>query len=176
MPQIHFALSRGARLAYQIWGEGPAMVAIPPLAQNIEAAWEWPAIRAMHERFGSFSRHLVFDKRGTGASDRQSQMPGMDERVEDIRAVMDHADIDSAHLFVQSDGGPMALLFAVTYPHRVDSITLMGSAATMRPPWPEEERITRRERQVAEWGTPESRMVDVFVPDGVDVSGAPLQE
>ena len=164
VPPIHFALSRGARLAYQIWGEGPAMVAIPPLAQNIEAAWEWPGVRAMHERFSSFSRYLVFDKRGSGASDRQSRMPGMDERVEDIRAVMDHAGIDSAHLFVQSDGGPMAILFAVTYPQRVDSITFMGSAATLRPPWPEEERIARRERQVAERGTPESRTVDVFAP------------
>ena len=136
------------------------MVAIPPLAQNIEVAWEWPAVRAMRDRFGSFSRFLVFDKRGTGASDRRSQMPGIDERVEDIRAVMDHAAIESAHLFVQSDGGPMAILFAATYPHRVDSLVLMGSAATLRPPWPEDERIERRDRQVAEWGTPASRMVD----------------
>ena len=90
------------------------MVAIPPLAQNIEVAWEWPAVRAMLDRFGSFSRFLVFDKRGTGVSDRRSQMPGIDERVEDIRAVMDHAAIESAHLFVQSDGGPMAILFGVT--------------------------------------------------------------
>jgi pimeloyl-ACP methyl ester carboxylesterase/DNA-binding SARP family transcriptional activator len=164
VPPIQFAPSRGARLAYQIWGSGPAMVAIPPLAQNIEVAWEWPGIRSMHERFGSFSRYLVFDKRGTGASDRRSRMPGMDERVEDIRAVMDHAGIDSAHLFVQSDGGPMALVFAATYPHRVDSLTLMGSAATLGPPWSEEQRIASRERQVAEWGTPASRMVDFFAP------------
>ena len=164
VPQIHFAPARGSRLAYQVWGSGPAMVAIPPLAQNIEAAWEWPDVRAMLERFGSFSRYLVFDKRGTGASDRQSQMPGVDERVEDIRAVMDHAGIQSAHLFVQSDGGPMAILFAATYPHRVDSLILMGSAATLRPPWPEAERIERRDRQVAEWGTPDSRMVDFFAP------------
>ncbi len=164
VPPIQFAPARGARLAYQIWGSGPTMVAIPPLAQNIEAAWEWPDIRAMLDRFGSFSRYLVFDKRGTGASDRQSQIPGIDERVEDIRAVMDHAEIDSAHLFVQSDGGPMAMVFAATYPHRVDSLTLMGSAATLLPPWSEEERVMRRERQVSEWGTPASRMVDFFAP------------
>ena len=140
------------------------MVGIPPLAQNIEAAWEWPDIRRMLERFGSFSRYLAFDKRGTGASDRRSQVPGMEERVEDIRAVMDHAGIDRAHLFVQSDGGPMAILFAVTYPHRVDSIIFMGSGATLRRDWSDEERIARGERQIAEWGTPDSRIVDFFAP------------
>lgn len=165
VPPIHFALARGARLAYQEWGDRPAtIVAIPPLAQNIEVAWEQPQIRAMLERFGTFSHYLHFDKRGTGASDRRSQIPGIDERVEDVRAVMDAAGIERAHLFVQSDGGPMAILFAVTYPERVESLILSGTGATLRPPWPEEVRIERRERQVAEWGTPASRIVDAFAP------------
>ncbi len=165
VPPVHFAPARGARLAYQVWGEGTeSIVAIPPLAQNIEAAWEWPDIRHMLERFGTFSRYLHFDKRGTGASDRTSRMPGIDERVDDLRAVMDHAGVDRAHLFAQSDGGPMAILFAATYPHRVASLILCGTGATLRPPWPEEERIARRERQVAEWGTPQSRIVDGFAP------------
>jgi hypothetical protein len=59
VPPVHFALSHGARLAYQVWGEGRAIVGIPPLAQKIEAAWEWPAIRTMLERFGAFSRAAV---------------------------------------------------------------------------------------------------------------------
>lgn len=163
---VHFAQARGARLAWQVWGDGPAnMLAIPPLAQNIEVAWEWPWIRTMLERFGTFSRYVHFDKRGTGASDRQSRIPGLDERVDDVRAVMDAAGFESAHLFVQSDGGPMALMFAHTYPERVESLILFGSGAHMLPrDMTEEQRVEARERRVAEWGTPQSRMVDDFAP------------
>lgn len=166
VPEILFAPARGARLAYQTWGEGEqTLVAIPPFAQHIEMAWEQPAVRAMLERFGSFSRYLHFDKRGTGSSDRRSQVPGIDERVEDLRAVMDAAEIDQAHFFAQSDGGPMAILFAVTYPHRVQSLTLYGTAAFLgNHDQSEEERLARRDMQVALWGTPQSLMVDFFAP------------
>ncbi len=165
IPAIEFAPARGARLAWQRWGNGTEeIVAIPPLAQNIEVAWEAPLIRAMLERFGTFSRYLHFDKRGTGASDRRSRVAGIDERVDDIRAVLDHAEIEAAHFFVQSDGGPMALMFAATYPDRVKSLTMFGSGAHLAPPWSEEERIERRERMVKEWGTPQSRIVDAFAP------------
>jgi pimeloyl-ACP methyl ester carboxylesterase/DNA-binding SARP family transcriptional activator len=165
-PPVHFAQARGARLAWQMWGDGPAtMVAVPPLAQNIEVAWGWPPLRAMLERFGTFGRYLHFDKRGTGASDRRSRVPGLDERVDDLRAVMDDAGIDHAHLFVQSDGGPTAILFAATYPHRVDSLVLFGTGAVMIPQgWSEEDRIAARERRVTTWGTPQSTMVDDFAP------------
>ncbi len=169
VPPLLFAQARGARLAYQVFGQDqPTILAVPPLAQNIEVAWEQPRIRRMLERFGSWCRFIHFDKRGTGASDRRSAVPGIDERVEDLRAVLDAADVESAHLFVQSDGGPMAIMFAVTYPHRVESLVLCGSGATMAPDWPEDERIARRERQVAEWGTPLSRMVDGFAPSLAD--------
>lgn len=165
VPQIEFAHARGARLAYQTWGSGDAtIVAIPPLAQNIEVAWEWPQIREMFERFGMFSRYLHYDKRGTGASDRRPAIAGVDERVDSLRSVMDAAEIEAAHFFVQSDGGPIAMLFAVTYPHRVKSLILNGSFAALAPPWSEDERIARRERMVREWGTPESRIVDFFAP------------
>ena len=135
VPATLFARAHGARLAYQSFGEGEHdIVAIPPLAQNIEIAWEEPDIRAMLERFASFSRYVHFDKRGTGASDRRSAVPGIDERVEDLRAVMDAAGVGSAHLFVQSDGGPMAILFAATYPERVESLILCGSFAALDRP------------------------------------------
>ena len=114
--------------------------------------------------FGSFTQFVAFDKRGTGASDRRSQVAGIDERVADLEAVMDDAGFDSAHLFVQSDGGPMAILFAVTYPDRVKSLIFHGSGACLAPPWPEPDRIERRDRQVREWGTPDSRIVEVFAP------------
>lgn len=165
VPQIEFAQARGARLAYQTWGSGDAViVAIPPLAQNIEVAWEWPQIREMLERFGRFSRCVHYDKRGTGASDRRPAIAGVDERVDSLRSVMDAAEVEAAHFFVQSDGGPIAILFAATYPHRVESLIFNGSYASFAPGWPEDERIARRERMVNEWGTPNSRMVDFFAP------------
>lgn len=167
VPAVRFAQARGARLAYQQFGAGPDVVAIPPLAQNIEVAWEWPAIRAMFERLGSFCRYLHFDKRGTGASDRRG-VGGIDERVEDLRAVMDEAGVERAHLFGASEGGPMTLLFAVTYPHRVRSVTLVGSGASEYPPAMTAEQRAAQEdlhqRFAAVWGTPDSPLVDGFAP------------
>jgi pimeloyl-ACP methyl ester carboxylesterase len=117
-------------LAYQTWGSGPAtVVAIPPLAQNIELTWERPEYRTMLERLGSFARVLHFDKRGTGASDRTARVPTMDERVEDLRAVMDHAGIERAYMLGVSEGGPMAIALAATYPDRVEGVVLMSSGA-----------------------------------------------
>ncbi len=168
-PPIQFAPTQGGRLAYQIFGDGPAtVVSIPPLAQNIEIAWERVEIRRMLERFGSFCRYLHFDKRGTGASDRRSRVPGIDERVEDLRAVMDHAGVGSAHLYVNSEGGPMAILFAATYPDRAESLTLWGSGPAMVPQGLTEEQrnaqIERQEQFIARWGTPNSPVVDRFAP------------
>lgn len=169
IPPIRFATSRGARLAYQVIGDGPVdIVAIPPMAQHIEMAWERPEIRYMFERFAAFSRFLHFDKRGTGASDRRSRIPGIDERVADVEAIMDAADIERAHFFAASEGGPMAILFAATYPERVESLILTGSTAA----WAsdditdaEVEEIRMRQRVFASlWGTPNSPVVDMFAP------------
>lgn len=169
VPPIRFAQARGARIAYQDFGNGPAtIVSIPPLAQNIEMAWEWPDIRAMLERFGSFSRFIPFDKRGTGVSDRRSQVNAIDERVDDLRAVMDAAEVERAHLFAASEGGPMAILFAATYPDRVESLILNGTGAFLLPPGTSDEEIDAiRERQrvfAEQWGTPDSQVVDRFAP------------
>lgn len=169
VPPIRFADARGTRLAYQDFGAGPAVVvSIPPMAQNIEMAWEQPEIRRMLEQFGAFSRFIVFDKRGTGCSDRRSGVNIIDERVEDVRAVMDAADVDRAHFFVQSEGGPMALLFAATYPDRVLSLTLIGSAASLPPPDLDDAELAaihaRQAVFVTQWGTPDSQVVDRFAP------------
>ena len=169
VPPIRFAQARGARLAYQDFGDGPAtVVAVPPLAQNIETAWEWPDVRSMLERLGSFSRWVHFDKRGTGASDRRSRVPGIDERVDDFRAVMDAAGIDRAFLYGASEGGPMALLFAVTYPERVEGIILHGSGArSCETEYTDEEweQLPELVRQsAAKWGTPESPYPGALAP------------
>lgn len=165
VPETQFAEANGARLAYQTFGSGTEKVlAIPPLAQNIEIAWEQPDIRAMLERFGSFANYVVFDKRGTGASGHRSQVPGLDERVEDLRVVMDAVGFEQAHMFVQSDGGPMAILFAATYPDRVQSITFYGSGARTMRDVPLEQYEVARDIQAREWGTSDSRIVDFFAP------------
>lgn len=169
VPSVHFAPVRGARIAYQEFGAGPVLVSIPPFAQNIEVAWEWPAVREMLERFGSFSRSIVFDKRGTGASDRQIPIANLDERVEDLRAVMDHAGVARAFLFGASEGGPMCLLFAATYPDRVDGVIIHGSGAYIVPPaevdaGARSQAFAGFDYLVETWGTPQSPMPEAFSP------------
>lgn len=168
IPPIRFAYAGQTRLAYQIFGDGPNIVAIPPTAQNIERAWEWPDIRSMLEQFATFSRYLHFDKRGTGASDRRSRIPGIDERVEDLRAVMDHAGVDSAHMFASSEGGPMAVMFAATYPDRVESLIFHGSCAAQLPKGATAEQIQGRtaihEAFARRWGTDDSPVAEGFAP------------
>ena len=166
IPPIRFAQARGGRLAYQRWGTGSEiLVGLPPAAQNIELAWEWPAVRSMLERFGHFADYIHFDKRGTGASDVAQTVPGIDERVDDVRAIFDAEGIEQAHLFAQSEGGPLALLFAASYPGRVKSITLHGSAARMMPDeYDRDQQIAVREAFAAVWGTTESMNIPIFAP------------
>jgi len=166
VPQVHFARAHGANIAYQVFGSGPPLVAIPPAAQNIELAWEWPAIRSMFERFASFSTYLHFDKRGTGASDRAVPIAEMDQRVDDLRAVMDHAGIERAHLFGTSEGGPMTLVFAATYADRVAGLILEGSGARLGDVDApiDDERRRAMLRWVEGWGKPGSTTADLFAP------------
>lgn len=169
MPELRFAPARGARLAYQRFGSGPAtVVAVPPLAQNVEVAWERPEIAAMLRRLAAFSDYTHYDKRGTGSSDRTSRVPGLDERVDDLRAVMDHAGIERAHLFAQSGGGPTSLMFAATYPERVESVTLFGSGARLTDRDLTDDEVAaihaRQDDFARRWGTPDSTVLDLFAP------------
>lgn len=165
---VRYARVAGASLAYQTWGAGPStIVAIPPLAQNIELTWERPEYRQMLERLGSFAQVLHFDKRGTGASDRTEHMPTLDERVEDLRAIMEHAGIRRAHLLGVSEGGPMALALAATYPDMVDGVVLMSSGARILGDLtPEELDGARRWNELFadRWGTEETLTLEVFAP------------
>lgn len=165
---VRYARAGGVSLAYQTWGAGPAtIVAIPPLAQNIELTWERPEYRSMLERLGSFARVLHFDKRGTGASDRTARMPTMDERVEDLRAVMADAGIDRAHLLGVSEGGPMALALAATYPEVVEGVVLMSSGARIYGDATPEELDAIRSWNVVftdRWGTEDTLTLDFFAP------------
>lgn len=171
---IRFARVDGVAIAYQTWGSGDVdLVVVPPLAQNIELAWERPEYQAFFGRLGSFARVLHFDKRGTGASDRTARMPTIDERVEDLRAVMDAAGVDRAHVLGISEGGPVAIALGATYPDRVESLALYGSGARTVLDETEEERDARRSGVRwfhRRWGTDDSVTLDVFGPS---VAGDP---
>ena len=151
-------------MAYQVIGGGDVtIVSVPPMAQNIEMAWEWPAIRRMFECLGSFCRFVAFDKRGTGMSNRSLDIPRLDERVDEVSAVLDHAGINQAYAMGTSKGGPMALMFAATYPDRVLGVILESSSAWLAPK-ADVERVAFWEQFVAGWGTPDSVIVDLFAP------------
>ena len=171
-PEIRFARATGSTIAYMTYGEGPVTVcAVPPMAANVELAWNSPVIRRMFERYASFSRQVAFDKRGTGMSDRSLDIPGIDERVDELTAVMDHAGIDHAYVHGLSEGGPMAIMFAATYPERVDGLILEGTGASLAT---DEDRAARaaadyqptelRQRFISGWGTPESITLEIFAP------------
>lgn len=169
MPPTRYARSGDVSLAYQDFGKGPVtLVAVPPLARNIELAWESSLYRRYFNRIATFSRYVHFDKRGTGASDRTLPMPSLDTRVEDLKAVMDAAEVDRAFLWGSSEGGPMALVFAATYPDRVEGIVLDGTAAVLVPAsesaTAREQRLARRERWLDGWGTDRSTTLAFMAP------------
>jgi pimeloyl-ACP methyl ester carboxylesterase/DNA-binding SARP family transcriptional activator len=169
---IRFARVDGVAIAYQTWGHGPVdVVAVPPLAQNIELAWERPEYQAFFARLGAFARVLHFDKRGTGASDRSARLPTIDQRVEDLVAVMDAAGLARAHLLGLSEGGPVAIALAATYPERVETLALFGSGARTVGDETEEEREARRAGNRyfhRRWGTEDTVTLDVFAPSVAD--------
>ena len=169
MPPTRYARSGRVSLAYQDFGDGPAtLFAVPPLARNIELAWESPQYRRYFSRVAGFSRYVHFDKRGTGTSDRTLPMPSLETRVDDMRAVMDAAGVERAFLWGSSEGGPMALLFAATYPDRVEGLVLDGTAAVLVPasesPDARQRRLAGRERWLSAWGTERSVTLDFMAP------------
>jgi class 3 adenylate cyclase len=131
-PKTRYARSGDVNIAYQIAGKGPIdLVYVPGWVSNIETAWEDPHVSRFLERLASFSRLILFDKRGTGLSDRVSisELPTLEQRMDDVRAVMDAADSERAALFGASEGGVMCALFGATYPDRTAALVLYGSYA-----------------------------------------------
>lgn len=129
-PKTKFTQSGDTSIAYQVLGSGPFdLVVVPGFISHLEQAWEDPAYSRFLERLASFSRLILFDKRGTGLSDRISGVPTLEERMDDVRAVMDAAGSERAALFGISEGGPMSVLFSATYPERTSALVLYGSIA-----------------------------------------------
>ncbi len=126
IPQTRFVRSGDVDLAYQVFGAGEDMVAIPGLPSHLEVMWELPEYAAFLDRLASFRRVIMFDKRGTGMSDRVPGVPALEEQVDDIIAVMDAAGSARACVAGWADGAFMAAMFAATYPERVSAVVLGG--------------------------------------------------
>ena len=129
-PETKYARSGDVHIAYQVIGDGPIdIVFVQGFISNLEVQWEDPGLTHLFNRLGSFARLIVFDKRGSGLSDRTIDMPNLETRMDDVRAVMDAAGSEKAALIGASEGGPMSILFAATYPQRTSALILYGAYA-----------------------------------------------
>jgi pimeloyl-ACP methyl ester carboxylesterase len=160
VPDTHYARSGKVSIAYQVLGEGaPDLVFVPGLISNVEYAWQQPAVAGWLRRLASFARVVWFDKRGTGVSDRVTDTPTLETRMDDVRAVMDAVGSEQAVLMGVSEGGPMSILFAATYPDRASALILWGSDVKgVRAddyPWAQsfDEALAAVEEAAESWGT-----------------------
>lgn len=129
-PQTRYAKSGDLRIAYQVVGDGPQdLLLVLGFVSNIDVAWEEPHLAQFLNRLASFSRLILFDKRGTGLSDPTSNAPEMSQRVDDIRAVLDAVGSQQASIFGISEGGPLSIVFADEHPTRVPALVIYGSYA-----------------------------------------------
>ncbi|HSJ36194.1 MAG TPA: alpha/beta fold hydrolase [Acidimicrobiia bacterium] len=129
MPTTRYARSGDVNIAYQATGDGPRdLVCVPGWISNIEVMWDDPSLARFLRRLASFSRLITFDKRGTGLSDPVDleKLPTLEDRMDDVRAVMDAVGSERAILFGHSEGGNMCLVFAATYPERTEGLILTG--------------------------------------------------
>lgn len=126
-PKTRYAKSGDCNIAYQVVGDGPIdVVYIPGWVSNIDMMWTEPRLATFLTGLAKFSRLILFDKRGTGLSDRMFHLSSLEERMDDIRAVMDAVGSDKAVLFGHSEGGTVSTLFAATYPQRTIALITFG--------------------------------------------------
>ena len=168
-PKTRYAKSAGASIAYQVVGDGPIdLVFNQGFVSNVELWWEMPTAVRIVERLTSFSRLILWDKRGTGLSDPFHRVPTLDERVDDLRAVMDSVGSERAALFGISEGGPMSLLFAASHPERISALVLYGTSPKFRagPDWDYGWALDEVEGWLEEidqsWG--DGALADLFAP------------
>jgi len=127
-----YADSNGVSIAYQVHGEGELdLVFVPGFVSHVELLWENPTVARFLNRLASFARLIVFDKRGQGLSDRPAAPPTLEESMDDLKVVLETAGCKRPAVFGISEGGPMSMLFAATYPERVSSLVLYGTYARM---------------------------------------------
>jgi pimeloyl-ACP methyl ester carboxylesterase len=158
VPVTRYAVSGDINIAYQTMGAGPIdIILVPGIVSHVEFLHEFVGYTAFLRRLSSFARVVTFDKRGQGLSDRISGAPSLEQRIDDVRAVMDAIGSNKAVLLGFSEGSAMSALFAATYPERVSKLILFGGYAWAKLP---EEMIAQR---VAHWGT--GAMIKSLSPD-----------
>jgi len=177
--EIKYARSGDLNIAYQRWGAGPDLIIIPGLVSNVELAWEQEVFRRAREYGGRHVRALEFDKRGMASSDRFDRAPTLEERIDDIEAVMNAEGIERAHVLGVSEGGLMAQFFAALHPERVDRLVLVNSTIGVSafgnlerheddPPMARHDVFDRFQSMIAGWGREPQHMVDLFCPSKID--------
>lgn len=159
-PGTQYVKNGDAYIAYQVLGDGPIdLVLVPGFISHLEHQWESPGCVRLFERLAGFTRLIRFDKRGTGLSDRGTDAPTLEQRMDDVRAVMDAVGSERAVVYGNSEGGPMSALFAATYPERTRALALYGSFARIAwaPDYPfgrtPEEHAARTAAFEQAWGT-----------------------
>jgi pimeloyl-ACP methyl ester carboxylesterase len=164
-----YANSDGVSIAYQVHGEGPLdLVFVPGFVSHVEVYWEQAMVARFFRRLASFSRLVLFDKRGQGLSDRPARPPTLEESMDDLGAVMEAAGCERPAVFGISEGGPMSALFAASHPERVSSLILYGTFPRIlrAPDYPQgvsgEELDALYELMKKEWGGPVA--IDLWAP------------
>ena len=169
-PETHYAKTAdGVHIAYQVLGDGPFdLVLVTGYVSHVELAWDDPEIADFLRALASFSRLILFDRRGLGLSDPVQGAPTIEDRMQDVRAVMDAAGSERAALLGISEGGPMSMVFAATYPERVSALVLYGTFARLTEadgyPWGYRSDVFEGfvDAKIAAWGGDDT--VDVFAP------------
>lgn len=182
VPETRYARVRDLRIAYQRWGEGPPLMICPALISNIEIWWEHELYRRTLEHIGKHMSCVTFDKRGIGLSDRFDEAPTLEQRNEDVMAVMDTVGWERAHFLGVSEGGVMGQLFAADSPERVESLILLNTFVSPRyrgrlpdyaeagdPPLQTTEQIVGRFLKIAEtWSEEPRHMVEWEMPSAIE--------
>jgi len=170
-PTTRYARIGDASIAYQVHGEGALdLVFLPGWISHVEHAWEEPALRRFFERLASFSRLILFDRRGTGLSDRAPGEHTLEQEARDAVAVLDAAGSERAALLTYSLGGPVGARLAAEYPERIGALIMYGSVSrtSWAPDYPwaltREEREEMIERNIAGWGEASNEAVSTFAP------------
>jgi class 3 adenylate cyclase/pimeloyl-ACP methyl ester carboxylesterase len=159
-PDTHYAKAGDLNIAYQVIGDGPLdLVFVPGIVSHLDMLWTSADWERFALRLASFARVVFFDKRGTGLSDPTPGADQLDARMDDIRAVMDAVGMESAAIFGISEGGPLAVLFAATYPERVRSLALYGTFARI---FDDPKVVRPMEEAFANWG--EGRLLTLLGP------------
>ncbi len=129
-PDTRYAKSGDVHIAYQVFGDGPVdLIVAPGYVSNVENAWDQPDLSRWLLRLANYARVAIFDKRGTGMSDPVADMPGLELRMDDLRAVMDASNMQRAAVLGFSEGGSLSMLFAASYPDRCSALALYGAFA-----------------------------------------------